>query len=95
VTAIGDYIFRVCFVDPFQGFVMAKFAKEHLKTTRPAVGDDGLGAAIAPRAEVTGQQEAEERRMAAMRATRCPPGSAPVRQPSISSSHALSLSAQC
>ncbi len=37
VTAIGDYIFRVCFIDPFQGFVMAKFAKEHLKTTRAAV----------------------------------------------------------
>jgi len=37
VTKIGDYIFRVCFIDPFQGFVMAKFAKEHLKTTRAAV----------------------------------------------------------
>jgi len=37
VTAIGDYIFRVCFIDPFQGFVMAKFAKENLKTTRAAV----------------------------------------------------------
>jgi len=37
VTAIGDYIFRVCFIDPFQGFVMAKFAKENLKTTKAAV----------------------------------------------------------
>ncbi len=26
VTATGDYIFRVCFIDPFQGKVMAKFA---------------------------------------------------------------------
>ena len=26
VTQVGDYIFRVCFIDPFQGTVMAKFA---------------------------------------------------------------------
>lgn len=26
VTEVGDYIFRVCFIDPFQGSVMAKFA---------------------------------------------------------------------
>ena len=26
VTEIGDYIFRVCFIDPFQGSVVAKFA---------------------------------------------------------------------
>ncbi len=26
VTEVGDYIFRVCFIDPFQGAVMAKFA---------------------------------------------------------------------
>jgi branched-chain amino acid transport system substrate-binding protein len=26
VTDVGDYIFRVCFIDPFQGTVMAKFA---------------------------------------------------------------------
>ena len=26
VTEVGDYIFRVCFIDPFQGLVMAKFA---------------------------------------------------------------------
>ncbi len=31
VTAQGDYIFRVCFIDPFQGHVMAKFAHETLK----------------------------------------------------------------
>ncbi len=26
VTQVGDYIFRVCFIDPFQGTVLAKFA---------------------------------------------------------------------
>ena len=26
VTEVGDYIFRACFIDPFQGSVMAKFA---------------------------------------------------------------------
>lgn len=26
VTEVGDYVFRVCFIDPFQGTVMAKFA---------------------------------------------------------------------
>lgn len=30
VTRVGDYIFRVCFTDGFQGFVMAKFAREDL-----------------------------------------------------------------
>ena len=28
VTETGDYIFRVCFIDPFQGYVMAKFATD-------------------------------------------------------------------
>ena len=37
VTAIGDYIFRVCFIDPFQGFVMARFAAENLKIKRVAI----------------------------------------------------------
>ncbi|MBF0227124.1 MAG: ABC transporter substrate-binding protein [Desulfobacterales bacterium] len=31
VTLIGDYIFRACFTDPFQGAVMAKFAVDDLK----------------------------------------------------------------
>jgi branched-chain amino acid transport system substrate-binding protein len=26
VTQIGDYIFRICFIDPFQGTVLSKFA---------------------------------------------------------------------
>jgi branched-chain amino acid transport system substrate-binding protein len=37
VTEQGDYIFRVCFIDPFQGTVMAKFAKENLKLGRVAI----------------------------------------------------------
>jgi branched-chain amino acid transport system substrate-binding protein len=37
VTQAGDYIFRVCFIDPFQGFVMAKFASSSLKLTKVAV----------------------------------------------------------
>jgi branched-chain amino acid transport system substrate-binding protein len=37
VTAVGDMIFRVCFIDPFQGFVCAKFAREHVKATKIAV----------------------------------------------------------
>ncbi len=37
VTEVGEYIFRVCFIDPFQGTVMAKFALEQrLEETRPA-----------------------------------------------------------
>ena len=30
VTAIGDFIFRVCFTDQFQGHAMARFAREDL-----------------------------------------------------------------
>ena len=37
VTQTGNYVFRVCFIDPFQGTVMAKFAKEDLKVTKVAV----------------------------------------------------------
>jgi branched-chain amino acid transport system substrate-binding protein len=37
VTAVGDYIFRVCFIDPFQGLVMAKFAANTLKVKNVAV----------------------------------------------------------
>jgi branched-chain amino acid transport system substrate-binding protein len=40
VTEVGDYIFRVCFLDPFQGKVMAKFAKENLKLERVAILKD-------------------------------------------------------
>jgi len=37
VTEMGDYIFRTCFIDPFQGLVMAKFAYENLKLRKVAV----------------------------------------------------------
>ncbi len=37
VTKVGDNIFRVCFIDPFQGLVMAKFASGHLKAKKAAV----------------------------------------------------------
>lgn len=37
VTQIGDYIFRVCFIDPFQGLVMAKFAANTLKLKKVAI----------------------------------------------------------
>jgi branched-chain amino acid transport system substrate-binding protein len=40
VTQIGDYVFRVCFLDPFQGFAMAKFARERLKMSKVAVLKD-------------------------------------------------------
>ena len=44
VTEMGDYIFRVCFIDPFQGTVMAKFAKDTLKAKRVAVLSDAASA---------------------------------------------------
>ncbi|MEO6992629.1 MAG: ABC transporter substrate-binding protein [Lacunisphaera sp.] len=37
VTQTGDYIFRVCFIDPFQGKVMAKFALTDLKAKKVAI----------------------------------------------------------
>src|SRR6186713_1848599 len=37
VTEVGDYIFRVCFIDPFQGLVMAKFATNTLKVKKVAI----------------------------------------------------------
>lgn len=40
VTKKGNYIFRVCFIDPFQGTVMAKFAANNLKLKRIAVLKD-------------------------------------------------------
>jgi branched-chain amino acid transport system substrate-binding protein len=40
VTEVGDYIFRVCFIDPFQGTVMANFALKTLKLTSVAVLSD-------------------------------------------------------
>ncbi len=48
VTQQGDYIFRACFIDPFQGTAMAKFAMDNLKLKRfailyPANSDYGVG----------------------------------------------------
>lgn len=40
VTELGDYIFRVCYIDPFQGEVIAKFARNTLHYTRAAVFRD-------------------------------------------------------
>ena len=40
VTEIGDYIFRMCFLDDFQGSVMARFAAENLGMKRAAVLKD-------------------------------------------------------
>ncbi len=37
VTTIGDYIFRVCFIDPFQATVMSKFAINSMKVKKIAV----------------------------------------------------------
>lgn len=37
VTKVGNYIFRACFIDPFQGAVMAKFTVDHLKFKKAAV----------------------------------------------------------
>jgi branched-chain amino acid transport system substrate-binding protein len=37
ITRAGDYIFRACFIDPFQGVVGADFAYDTLKSRRAAV----------------------------------------------------------
>jgi branched-chain amino acid transport system substrate-binding protein len=37
VTQIGPYVFRVCFVDKFQGAAIAKFARQTLKVDRVAL----------------------------------------------------------
>jgi branched-chain amino acid transport system substrate-binding protein len=37
VTEVGNFIFRSCFIDPFQGGVMAKFALNDLKAKRLAI----------------------------------------------------------
>ena len=37
VTEVGNYIFRICFIDPFQGAVLAKFARDTLHAKRLAL----------------------------------------------------------
>ncbi len=40
VTQVGDYIFRVCFIDEFQGDVIARFVANSLKMKRVAILKD-------------------------------------------------------
>ncbi len=40
VTTVGDMISRVCFIDPFQGLVCAKFAYDNKKARRVAILQD-------------------------------------------------------
>ena len=40
VTEVGDYIFRMCFIDPFQGTVMARFASQNLGLKKVAILED-------------------------------------------------------
>jgi branched-chain amino acid transport system substrate-binding protein len=40
VTQVGDYIFRVCFLDDFQGDVIARYIRNSLKMTRLAILKD-------------------------------------------------------
>jgi len=44
VTKKGDFVFRTCFIDPFQGGAMARFARENLKLERVAVLHDSKNA---------------------------------------------------
>ena len=37
VTEKGDYIFRICFIDPFQGEALAKYVANDMKLTRAAI----------------------------------------------------------
>jgi branched-chain amino acid transport system substrate-binding protein len=37
VTEAGDFVFRACFIDPFQGMVMAKYAANSLKAKKAAI----------------------------------------------------------
>src|SRR5262249_33258006 len=44
VTQVGDMVFRVCFLDPFQGEVMARFAWNTLKAKKVAIFKDQANA---------------------------------------------------
>jgi branched-chain amino acid transport system substrate-binding protein len=44
VTQVGDFIFRVCFIDGFQGYVCAKFAYENKNARRVAILQDQAAA---------------------------------------------------
>jgi branched-chain amino acid transport system substrate-binding protein len=59
VTQKGEFIFRVCFIDPFQGFVMAKFSRENLKITQAAILQDNKSAYSIGLTDVFSQKFAE------------------------------------
>jgi len=40
VTKIGDYVFRICFIDPFQGEAMAQFSMKTLHAKRAGILQD-------------------------------------------------------
>src|ERR1700746_2707413 len=40
ITEVGDFIFRVCFLDEFQGRVLARFARQNLKAQNVAILTD-------------------------------------------------------
>ncbi|MGC4117171.1 MAG: ABC transporter substrate-binding protein [Myxococcales bacterium] len=67
VTEGHAYVFRVCFTDPFQGAVMAKFVRERLALTRVAVLKDakndysaGLAQAFVARLKALGGKVVKE-----------------------------------
>ncbi len=71
VTEIGDYIFRICFVDPFQGAVLAKFAHTSLHAKRLALMTStnspysvGLSAVMRERFKALGGEIVAEQRFA-------------------------------
>jgi branched-chain amino acid transport system substrate-binding protein len=71
VTEIGDYIFRICFIDPFQGAVLAKFARTSLHTKRLALMTStnspysvGLSAVLRERFTALGGEVVVEQRFA-------------------------------
>ena len=58
VTKLGKHIFRVCYIDPFQGYVVSKFAHDDLKATKAAIlldqkNDYSVGLAKVIREEFT------------------------------------------
>jgi branched-chain amino acid transport system substrate-binding protein len=71
VTEIGDHIFRICFIDPFQGAVLAKFAHGSLGARRLALLTSnnspysvGLSAVLRERFVALGGQVVAEQKFA-------------------------------
>ena len=69
VTEVGNYVFRACFTDDFQGRILARFARENLRAATAAIlldvkNDYSIGLADAFRREFTslgGRIVAEQR----------------------------------